>query len=396
MDWVDGFFFWFSGGAVQYQSLVHCMNHDYAWIGITVFLDLAVATGYMLIARHWNANQRQLRNQAARVALGRMRNIFIFCGICGYIFIPIKMYWPAWRLYDMFLVVLVYFTWRYALETRHLKVVYSELNRTEQLASDLANSREESRRKTYFLNAVSHDMRTPLNGLILQMDYATVCLEHGDAQAAREALDQAKQSAMGTASLLNGFLELARLDWVQEKPNRQIFPLATLVAETLNYLKVAANAKGLAMRAEVDPELKIITDRLKLQRILMNLVSNAVKFTPRGSVNVVARQAGSRVEIDVADTGVGIALHDQEQLFQEFYQAHNRERDRNKGFGLGLAIARRLAGQLGGDVILKSTHDRGSTFTIVLDHVIVDGGNGGRPLVQPTPADESASDAGSA
>ena len=106
-------------------------------------LDLAVAAGYGLIAIHWWRNEKLLDNPPAKRALGRMRNIFFFCGICGYIFIPVKMFWPAWRLYDLFLVVLVYFTWRYAWGAKELKVVYSELVRTDQLAADLKHSREE-------------------------------------------------------------------------------------------------------------------------------------------------------------------------------------------------------------------------------------------------------------
>ncbi len=102
---------WFAGSG-KYMDLRHCMGHDTFWIGLTVALDLAVAAGYGLIAIHWWRNEKLLDNPQAKRALGRMRNIFFFCGICGYIFIPVKMFWPAWRLYDLFLVALVYFTWR--------------------------------------------------------------------------------------------------------------------------------------------------------------------------------------------------------------------------------------------------------------------------------------------
>ena len=105
---------WFAGSG-RYMTLEHCMDHDYFWIAVTVSLDLAVACGYLLIAYHWWVNQKRLEPlHPARRALGNMRNIFAFCGICGYVFIPIKMVWPAWRLYDFFMLILVYFTWEYA------------------------------------------------------------------------------------------------------------------------------------------------------------------------------------------------------------------------------------------------------------------------------------------
>ena len=132
---------WFSGGANGYHSLSHCMRQDNFWIAITIALDLAVALGYVVIAAHWGRNERILQPGAAKTAMGRLRKIFIFCGICGYIFIPIKMFWPAWRLYDMFVAVRVYFTWRYALRAADLKLIYQELHDAGQLANDLQESR---------------------------------------------------------------------------------------------------------------------------------------------------------------------------------------------------------------------------------------------------------------
>src|SRR5262245_19539486 len=127
MSAINDVLHWFSGSG-RYHDLIHCMGRDTLWITITVILDLALAPGYGLIAFHWWKNQRLLPGGApARRALGNMRNIFLFCGICGYIFIPVKMVWPAWRLYDFFMLVLAYFTWRYAWRARDLRVVYREL-----------------------------------------------------------------------------------------------------------------------------------------------------------------------------------------------------------------------------------------------------------------------------
>src|SRR5579862_2726537 len=108
---------WLAGNGM-YMKLTHCMGHDTFWIATTVTLDLANAAGYTLIAIHWWRNARHLPPVPAKSALTNIRNIFIFCGICGYLFIPIKMFWPAWRLYDIVMAVLVFFTWRYALRAR--------------------------------------------------------------------------------------------------------------------------------------------------------------------------------------------------------------------------------------------------------------------------------------
>ncbi len=220
------FFQWFTGGSSQYMSLRHCMSGDYLWIAITVALDFAVAAGYVLIALHWWRNERHLPPSPARTALARIRNIFVFCGICGYAFIPIKMVWPAWRLYDIVMLVLAYYTWRYALGARDLKVVYGELGRSRKLAEDLHRSRrdleqsredleasrKESQRKGFFLNAISHDLRTPLNGLLLQANVAEVSAKTGDDKALGASIDEIKAAARAAADLLDGFLEYARAE----------------------------------------------------------------------------------------------------------------------------------------------------------------------------------------
>ena len=131
---------WFSGGSTAYHDLIHCMRHDVFWIAVTVALDLAVVVGYMIIAAHWRSSEKASGENPAKIPLRRLKNIFVFCGVCGYLFIPIKMIWPAWRLYDLILVVLVYNTWRFALRAGDLKALYIELGRSDRLSKDLADS----------------------------------------------------------------------------------------------------------------------------------------------------------------------------------------------------------------------------------------------------------------
>ncbi|HWE39023.1 MAG TPA: HAMP domain-containing sensor histidine kinase [Isosphaeraceae bacterium] len=382
---------WFAGGrsqhghgAFNYMDLLHCMNRDWGWIAATVALDLTVATGYVLIALHWWTNQRRLANGPAKTALGDMRNIFVFCGICGYLFIPIKMFWPAWRLYDGFLVVLAFYTWRYAWGARGLKVIYNSLEQTERLAVDLEQSRAESRRKTHFLNAISHDLRTPLNGLVLQVELAEILASEGDERELRASLAEIRAGALATAELLDSFLEIGRLDGSEERNRSTRFDLGELLREAVERSRAFADAKALGLSATAPPGLVVVADRIKLLRILLNLIHNGLKFTETGGVRVVAERAGPGAVVHVEDTGVGIAPEHRELLFDEFFQVRNDERDRRKGFGLGLSIARRLAQQIGAEITVESQPGRGSRFTVAIADVEAAADDGAdSPVVEP-------------
>jgi signal transduction histidine kinase len=384
----SSFLDWFTGDG-RYMTLYHCMGHDKFWVALTVALDFAVAAGYVLIAMHWARNQRHLPPIPAKRALGNLRNIFVFCGICGYIFIPVKMVWPAWRLYDLFLIPLVYFTWRYAWGARDLKVIYHELGRSRRLEADLDRSREESNQKSFFLNAISHDLRTPLNGVLLQATLADVAIANNDVDTTKAALRDIRLQAKAAADLLNSFLEYARLESRAEpRPLIADVDVNLLVARTLQGpMAAAAAAKGVALKAVIPDGIALRSDSIRLERILANLVGNAVKFTEAGSVSVGVEQSGRSVQIHVIDTGRGIAPEHQDRLFDAFYQAHNHERCRTKGFGLGLSIAKRLAAQLGGDITFESSAGRGSRFSIVLpQEMATDSASASAPVASPVPA----------
>jgi signal transduction histidine kinase len=370
MSWLSAAFQWFAGNG-RYHDLIHCMGRDYLWIGLTVALDLLVATGYGLIAIHWWKNARHLPQSPAKRALSNLRNIFLFCGICGYIFIPIKMVWPAWRLYDGFMIALAYFTWRYAVGAKDLKVVYTELGRSKQLEDDLKESREEARRKGFFLNALSHDLRTPLNALLLQANFAELSLRNGNAAVVADALHEIKTAARATSELLDSLLEYGKVDWSDTANSFEQLEVEAVLKEVARRFEREAQEKHLQLRVGSSARgLTLRTDRVKLERILANLVSNAVKFTAAGGVRLDAQRAGQGVEIHVIDTGIGIGPTARGRLFDEFFQLHNHERDPRKGVGLGLAIARRLVGQLKGEIEVQSAAGSGSRFTVVLPGLV--------------------------
>ena len=362
---------WFSGGETPYMNLVHCMNHDWFWIGATIALDLSIAIGYAIIALHWRRNERNAPDSQAKNALSSMRNIFILCGTCGYLFIPIKMYWPAWRLYDLFLAFLVYYTWKYVWKAKDLSVIYREIERSAKLERELAEARLESERKSFFLNAISHDLRTPINGLVLQAHLADMSLEADDTDAAREAIESLKASAAATAETLGEFMELGRLGWENTTNRLETFAIDELVDRASRGFIATAKAAGLSLSIAAETHAQIRSDRLKIDRILRNLIGNAIKYTKKGGVSILLSIKNHDLLIDIVDSGVGVAPEHRDRIFEEFFQVNNRERDRQKGFGLGLPISRRLAEQLGGSIVLDGDIGRGSRFTLMLPGVVV-------------------------
>jgi len=220
------------------------------------------------------------------------------------------MVWPAWRLYDGTLAVLAYYTWRYALGSRQLKVVYQELGRTAQLAEDLERSREEARWKSYFLNAISHDLKTPLNGMMLQIELATLSAVNPD-PALSEALAEIKSCAETSAHLLERFLEIGKLDWAEEPSRFEPVDLEDLLHLVGNRAKARADLKGLDLQWICRGRINLTADRLKLERVLFNLVDNAIKFTASGHVRIVAERddAGYLISVEdrVGSTSVGRA-----------------------------------------------------------------------------------------
>lgn len=127
---------WFSGGAQQYMDTFHCMQQDTLWITITIVLHLAVFVGYLLIALHWFKSQKSLPSGQAKLSLSRMVMIFLFCGNeC--LMTVLRMYWPAWRLTDIFTAILLFYVYKYLYAAQGLVTVYSQLGQAQKLQIDL-------------------------------------------------------------------------------------------------------------------------------------------------------------------------------------------------------------------------------------------------------------------
>ena len=226
--------------------------------------------------------------------------------------------------------------------------------------------------KTRFLAAVSHDLRTPVNAIMLLSTLVRRQAESlGKESVGSEFVTRCaklESAARSFTELVTNLLELSCLDATEREMKDEEFSLAALLGETVSTLGGFARAKGLGLRSRPPrPDLLIRADRTELGRVLTNLVGNALKFTPDGSVSVEAELDGEgRVEIAVSDTGPGIAPDQLPRIFDEFFQVQNPERDRARGSGLGLAIARRIMRAFGGELRAASAVGRGSVFTAVL------------------------------
>lgn len=216
--------------------------------------------------------------------------------------------------------------------------------------------------KSRFLAAASHDLRQPMHALGLLFE----SLRPGIADPSAQEVARSITATIHTLEdLFNALLDISKLDAGVIQSNVQDIALAPLLARIESEFRPLAERKGLrfAMRA---PALAVRSDPALLERMLRNLVGNAIQHTPRGTVMVACRRRAGAVHVEVRDSGPGIAPALHREIFQEFYQVGNLERDRSKGVGLGLAIVDRLGRILGHRVAVRSSPGRGSTFAIEL------------------------------
>ncbi|ABR90984.1 two-component hybrid sensor and regulator [Janthinobacterium sp. Marseille] len=225
--------------------------------------------------------------------------------------------------------------------------------------------------KSQFLAAASHDLRQPVHALSL---YVGVLREQSLNAKSRQLVDHIERATAAMGRLFDGLLNISRLDAGVIRPRLRHCSLAALLDQLqLEYAPRAAT-KSLVLRLHRGVVPAVYSDPVLLDRILRNLVDNAIRHTQSGGVLIACRRRGKFVQVEVWDTGVGIAAADQEKIFMEFHQVGNPERNQSKGLGLGLAIVRRTADLLGHRLILRSRPGRGSVFKLSLPvHSVAEG-----------------------
>jgi len=245
-------------------------------------------------------------------------------------------------------------------------------------AEQAARAEKANRDKSEFLAAASHDLRQPVHALLLLLE---AYRQQVPAASDHPLMQHIVAAGQSINSLFNALMELSRLESGTEKITVSQFGLSAALQDVLTGMQPEAQAKGLSLRCYQSPDMRqiqVCTDQVLLKRIVGNLISNAVRYTPRGGVLLTLRRAygpadqgGQNVWIEVWDTGVGIAQEDQARIFDPYVQMGNPERDRSQGLGLGLAIVRRACDLLGFKVALTSVPHRGTRMRLILPDGVI-------------------------
>lgn len=217
--------------------------------------------------------------------------------------------------------------------------------------------------KTRFLAAASHDLRQPIHALGLFFeDLASQVLT----PATRTLIDRIHAAIDAIDSMLSALLDISKLDAGVVQPDFGAVALPPLVQRLQSEFQPLAISTGNTLRVR-SRAASVASDGMMLERLLRNLLSNALRYTRRGKVLLAVRPRGDKVRVEIYDTGVGIPRGQLREIFTEFHQLGNPQRDRSQGLGLGLAIVKRIADLLGHEIDVRSHLGRGSRFSITLD-----------------------------
>ncbi|HSC12202.1 MAG TPA: ATP-binding protein [Rhodanobacteraceae bacterium] len=245
-------------------------------------------------------------------------------------------------------------------DARELEARIADATRALMVQKDAAE--QATKAKSRFIAAASHDLRQPLHAIGLFTSTLQRRTEGTDLQSV--VADLTKAVAV-MDRLFNSLLDISRLDAGTLQATSRAFPLDRLFAQLAAEYSDASVQKGLRLRVR-SPSAIVVSDELLLHRILTNLMANAIRYTPSGSVLLACRRRGEMVQIEVRDSGIGIAQDKHRDIFLEFYQIGDAAGDRMMGLGLGLAIVSRLARLLGSKVDVRSAPGRGSVFSLLV------------------------------
>jgi signal transduction histidine kinase len=241
------------------------------------------------------------------------------------------------------------------------------VRRNELLQRQAIELEQASQLKSQFLANMSHEFRTPLNAIL---GYTSMLLQgvNGElSQAQKRNLGRVDSNGKHLLNIINDLLDISRIEAGKMPLHVEQFDLPTLVGELLAEVEPLIHKARLSASTELSPDLPLLaSDRQKVKQIVLNLLTNAIKFTPQGAVRVRASYDPQQDEVAVAvqDTGIGIAEKDQQKIFEDFRQADDSVTRQYGGAGLGLSICRRLANMLGGRIAVESSIGAGATFTL--------------------------------
>nr|WP_238420941.1 SpoIIE family protein phosphatase [Streptomyces taklimakanensis] len=233
----------------------------------------------------------------------------------------------------------------------------------QQRAEELA---ELDRAKTAFFSNISHEFRTPLTLIMGPLEELRGRLSEAD-ERTREELEAIHRNGLRLSKLVNTLLDFSRIEAGRMRASYEPVDLAAVTAELASVFRSAIDRAGLSFEVDCPPlPAPVHLDRAMWEKVMLNLLSNALKFTFDGSIGVVVRAEGSHAVVTVADTGVGVPATEMPRLFERFHRIENTRSRSNEGSGIGLALVKELVGLHGGTITADSTEGEGTRFTIRL------------------------------
>ena len=238
----------------------------------------------------------------------------------------------------------------------------------KELAHERARELEEiDRIKSQFLANVTHELRSPVNAIIELAELMRIAAERGLVEQVRDRLVLMMASATSLRSVITNMLDLSKIEAGRMRVTVERFDLGPLLHEVADTARVLLGGKPVDVVVSTErASVSMISDPVKVRQIVLNLASNAAKFTDAGRISIQQISSGGSISISVTDSGTGIQESDLDKLFHAFSQLEDAHTKRHEGSGLGLAITKELAAMLGGRVTVASTFGRGSTFTVEL------------------------------
>ena len=276
-------------------------------------------------------------------------------------------------IYDEIIVTTPGGAYKGLLSVKQLVIQQSNSLATNILQKEMASARAKelekiNQVKSQFLANVTHELRSPVNAIIGLAELLRMSAEKGSIEQIKERLSFMISSATNLRAIITNILDLSKLEAGKMEVTFQDINATSLISEIAETTRILVGKKPVAVKVEAPPlAIMIATDPIKLRQIIMNLAGNAAKFTEQGEITLSLSIIGSsRLEIAVADTGIGIKEQDIDKLFIAFGQVEDAKTKQHEGTGLGLTISKNLAELINGSISIRSVYGKGTTFVVSL------------------------------